>query len=432
MRSKSLVPIVASLAATAACASGASGGPGHGPRVIAVPGDARTIAEAVAAAEEGDLVLVAPGVYRESVAVTAAGVTVRGTDRDSVVIDGEFRRANGIVVTAPRVAVENLTVRNSTQNGVLVTGVTDASGHDGGYTTLDPARFPPLQGFRVSHVTAHNNGLYGIYAFDAQHGVIEHSYASGSADSGIYVGQCKPCHITVRANVAERNAVGFEGGNASHDLVVTENRFSGNRVGVVSLTDYREAFVPQEDAAFVGNIVSDNAEPRSPAHAEGGWGVGVVISGGSGNLVRANRITGNPVAGVVIASADDIAPRGNRTIGNLLTGTGVVYAASGRARGQGNCLADNEGDFRTAPADLARVAPCPAGHGVDLAGARAPEAQAPPGLSFRKVPAPPPQPDLPGPVDGLPGPWTAPARPTVDDVLVPGPDLLADQAGADS
>ena len=84
-----------------------------------------------------------------------------------------------------------------------------------GYTKLDTQKFPPLQGFRVSYVTASNNALYGIYAFDAQHGVIEQSYASGSADSGFYVGQCKPCDIVVRGNVAERNAVGYEGTNAS-------------------------------------------------------------------------------------------------------------------------------------------------------------------------------------------------------------------------
>ena len=75
-------------------------------------------------------------------------------------------------------------------------------------------------------MTAHNNGLYGIYAFDAQHGVIADSYASGSADSGLYVGQCRDCDILVRDNVAERNAVGFENANASGPLVITGNRFA--------------------------------------------------------------------------------------------------------------------------------------------------------------------------------------------------------------
>lgn len=117
------------------------------------------------------LVLVSPGVYRETVRLRTPGVVLRGTDRNGVIIDGEVRRANGIVVTAPRVAVENLTVRDHTLNGVLVTGVSDDSGGlargSSGYTRLDPAKFPPLQGFRVSYVTASNNALYGIYAFNS-------------------------------------------------------------------------------------------------------------------------------------------------------------------------------------------------------------------------------------------------------------------------
>ena len=115
--------------------------------------------------------------------------------------------------------MENLTVAGATFYGVLFTGLHDANGPSAptadGYQTWDPEQFPPLQRFRVDHVTAHNNGLYGIYAFNAQHGVITDSYASGSADSGIYVGQCRACDILVSGNVAERNAVGFENANAS-------------------------------------------------------------------------------------------------------------------------------------------------------------------------------------------------------------------------
>ena len=65
---------------------------------------------------------------------------------------------------------------------MLVTGLHAEDGPDGagrdGYTTLGSREFPPLQRFLIDHVTAYNNGLYGIYAFDAQHGVIRDSYAS--------------------------------------------------------------------------------------------------------------------------------------------------------------------------------------------------------------------------------------------------------------
>ena len=88
-----------------------------------VPEDHDTIQAAVDAAGPGDLVLVGPGTYREEVKVAVPSVTIRGRDRDRVVVDGEFRRPNGISVTADGVAVENLTVRNALINGLFWTGV---------------------------------------------------------------------------------------------------------------------------------------------------------------------------------------------------------------------------------------------------------------------------------------------------------------------
>ena len=60
-----------------------------------VPGDYPTIQSAVDAADPGDLVLVDRGVYRETVSVSTPGLTIRGVDRNEVIIDGEFERFNG-------------------------------------------------------------------------------------------------------------------------------------------------------------------------------------------------------------------------------------------------------------------------------------------------------------------------------------------------
>jgi hypothetical protein len=412
-------------AALTACASPAR----PGPSTLRVPADYDSISEAAGAAQAGDLILVAPGRYRETVRLRTPDVTLRGTDRNAVVIDGEVRRANGVVVTAPGVSVENLTVRAHTLNGVLVTGMSD--GDDGiakgsnGYAHLDPAKYPPLQGFRVAYVTASNNGLYGIYAFDTQHGVIERNYASGSADSGIYVGQCRPCAIVVRDNIAEHNAVGYEGTNASGEMYVLRNRFSGNRVGLTSDSDYQEALVPQSGAILVGNLISANADPATPAQADGGFGIGAGIAGGTDNLFARNRVEGSPTAGIVISSVVDLPPLRNRVIGNVLSGNGVdvAFAASGRAPGQGNCLQDNILDS-TLPAGLARMT-CPAEPGQQPS-ASLPPMNAPRGIPFPEVAPPLPQPGMPDPggapprpASGLPGPVD------VDAIVVPGPELLA-------
>ncbi|NGY61856.1 plasmid stabilization protein [Lentzea sp. NEAU-D13] len=391
----------------AGCSSAAQ--PKLGPE-INVPAQLSTIQAAVDEAQEGATILVAPGVYKETVQVRTKGLTIRGAQRGSVIIDGEVKRANGIVVTAPDVSVQNLTVRNHTLNGVLVTGLSQDGGMgrgSNGYTKLDTQKFPPLQGFRISYVTASNNALYGIYAFDAQHGVIEQSYASGSADSGFYVGQCKPCDIVVRGNVAERNAVGYEGTNASGQMYVLGNRFSGNRVGMTSNSDYQEAFVPQEDATFAGNLVSDNSEALSPAQADGAFGLGVGIAGGTRNLLTRNLITGNPGIGVALGSSEDLAPLDNRFDGNVISGNGedVRYAATQRAPGRNNCF------------DRQR---CYEGVGEPLKKPAAPR-----GIPFNQVAAPPTQPDMPdGPLPNK--------APNVEKYAVPTEDLFDDRAAVRS
>ncbi|WP_305890383.1 right-handed parallel beta-helix repeat-containing protein [Streptomyces rugosispiralis] len=406
--------------------------PAHPARsaTIRVPVQAPTIKAALARARPGDLVLVSPGVYHESVRVRTDRVVLRGTDRNRVIIDGQGRRSNGIVVTAAGVSVENLTVRNHLLNGVLVTGMSDADGGLGrgsdGYQHLDPARFPPLDGFRVRYVTAHANGLYGIYAFNARHGVIERDHASGSADSGFYVGQCKPCHVLVQDNIADHNAIGYEGTNASGPIWVLRNRFTRNRVGLTVNTDYQEAYVPQTGGVVAGNLVADNNARDTPEQADGGFGIGIGIAGGQRNVLLRNRVSGNSHAGVVLASHEDVPPLANRLEDNTLSDNAVdiAYQASDRSPGQGNCLRGNT-LHRTRPENLPRTAPCPEGN--RRSSAAAPRTARPPaGIAFLDVTPPPAQPQLPHA-------RSAPATPArqlpgdvhTDRVPLPAPDLLA-------
>lgn len=400
--------------------------PVAGPVTITVPGDAPTISAAVAAAEPGDLVLVGPGIYRETVQISTDGITLRGTDRARVVIDGELTRPNGVVVRSAGVTVQNLTVRHALLNGVLVTGV-PGDGGGTGYHRPDPARFPPLRGFHIDHVTSYNNGLYGIYAFHAQDGLIENSYTSGMADSGIYVGQCKPCGIVVRANVAERNAVGYEGTNASENMFVVGNRFTGNRVGATVSSDHQEAFTPQESSVLAGNVIATNNQRDTPEQADGGFGIGLGIAGGTKNTVARNLVTGNSRAGLVITSAADFAPLDNQIQDNTLieNGVDIAYTPTRDAPGRGNCYADNR-ISSTSPDRLLAGAPCPADQDTGAA-AEPPPGPAPPGIPFTDVQAPPAQPGLPD-VRTIPPRWSADRMdlPDLGGVVLPGPDLLED------
>ncbi|HYN17631.1 MAG TPA: right-handed parallel beta-helix repeat-containing protein, partial [Actinomycetes bacterium] len=236
-----------------------------------VPEDHRTISAAVAAARPGDLVLIGPGVYREEVKVAVPSLIIRGRDRNRVVIDGEFQRPNGISVTADEVAVENLTVRNALINGLFWTGV---------------------RGYRASYVTAYNNKDYGIYAFDSVDGLFEHSYASGSPDSGFYIGQCHPCDAVIDQVVAEHNALGYSGTNAGGNLQIVRSTWRSNWAGIVPNTLDSELLPPFRQVDIAGNQVQGNDNRGAPGVPLewGAFGNGIVLGGGNDSLVQRNRV----------------------------------------------------------------------------------------------------------------------------------------------
>ena len=217
---------------------------GAGGATIHVPEDHDTIQAAVDAAAPGDLVLIAPGTYEEAVDVETENLTIRGLDRNEVILDGGFELENGIRVLADGVAVENMTAQNYTTNGFFWTGVT---------------------GYRGSYLTAFRNGDYGVYAFDATKGQLEHIYASGSPDAGVYIGQCYPCDAVIDDVVSEYNGLGYSGTNSGGNLLIVNSTFRYNRAGIVPNSGSYELCYPGRDNTIVGNIVHDNMQPDTPA-----------------------------------------------------------------------------------------------------------------------------------------------------------------------
>lgn len=306
-----------------------------------VPRTYPTIQTAVDAADPGDMVLVAPGIYREEVTVTTPSITIRGADRNTTIIDGEFLRGNGIAVLADGVAIENLTARNAVLNGFYWTGIT---------------------GFRGSYLTAYNNGDYGIYAFDATDGLIEHSYASGSPDSGFYVGECYPCRIVIRDVISEHNAIGYSGTNSGGDLYVVSSIWRNNRSGLVPASLDLELNPPQRETVIAANLVignSDRTAPAAPLPAIA-FGNGILIGGGIGNVVERNIVTDHEQHGILITPMFDRnfwPAKRNIIRNNQVIRSGRADLALGGPWSFGNCFSGNRHDVG-APAGLQLLQGC--------------------------------------------------------------------------
>lgn len=380
------------------------GGTGGGPKVLRVPAEHKTIQKAVDAAKPGDVVLVSPGVYKEQVTVTTDDVTIRGLDRNTTIVDGEFKRAMGFLVQdADNVVIENITAR---------------------YTTLNNFYWTGADGFRGSFLTSYNSGDYGIYSFASKNGVFEDSWASGSLDSGFYIGQCKPCHQTIRRVKATRSGLGYSGTNAGGDLLITDSEWWDNYAGgITPNTLDSEENPPQSDVVITNNYVHGNqnldAPYKDPAFASV-YGMGIVVAGGEDDVVKNNRVEDHLYFGIAVLPIPGIGPgpipdapvtgnfyptRNNRVEGNTVSGSGVADVALGAPSAEGNCFAGNTFETSLPPAiETAYSCAMPPPAGGDPAVetilasnfARATAGELAPG-DWKTQPLPPAQPNMPNP-----------------------------------
>jgi plastocyanin len=391
--------------------------PSGKPRTIKVPADSPTIQGAVDQANPGDLVLVSPGVYKEAVTVSRPNIVVRGVERNTTILEGSFQLSNGFIVTAPGVALENLTARDYQGNGFYWTGV---------------------DGYRGSYLTAYRNGDYGIYAFNSTDGLFEHSYASGSPDSGFYIGQCNPCNAEINDVVSEYNELGYSGTNASGQLFVVNSVWRNNRSGIAPNTLDSEQLAPQGNAVFAGNRVYDNQSAKAAHSNDSGFdsafGTGIAVIGGNDNIISKNLVLNQIRAGIVIAPNPGISTNkvyestGNKVTDNVVRGSGIADLAIVKFPGSttataasNNCFSGNK--IKTSKPDaIEKVAPCGGTGTGDFSTA----IDATPFLDTSKNPTPTPyqQTPIPKSQPNMKNPRTAKAVPATSD-KVPGtlPDL---------
>src|SRR5918998_5516446 len=362
---------------------------------LRVPEDHDTIQAAVDAAAPGDLILVGPGTYEEAVTVETDELTIRGLDRNEVILDGGFELDNGIrVVGASGVAVENMTARNYTDAGFYI----------GQCYPCDAV---------IDGVVSEFNGL---------------GY-SGTNSGG---------NLLIVNSTFRNNRAGVVPNSGTYELCYPERDTTivGNRV-----YDNNQSDSPAIEVAFDAQ------------------GNGILVAGGVGNTIERNRVWDHDLTGIGLvpfpetdasdveppAGNDDLPcsearelptadpadipetvlwnPRDNSVVGNVVEDSRLADIGVGSlvdVSGMNNCFADNE-ISTTAPADLEALAPCEGeGSGGDWADGALDFtpflAEKPPSGDYKTSPVPEAQ-------ETMPDAESAPARPATD--VPPSVDLDA-------
>jgi parallel beta-helix repeat protein len=295
--------------------------------LVAVPGVSQaagdtvtvttTIQAAVDAADPGDTVLVPAGTYRETVAVTEPGITIRGP-RGAVLDGAGLGLAFGIRVRSldgsrlDGFTLDGLTIRGYDRSGIQLSGVDN---------------------FRLTGTKYVDNPLYGLFPVRCTHGRVDHNQVSGSYDSGVYVGQCTD--VLVDHNIAHDNTIGLEI-ELSSRVVVEDNVSTDNAIGaMVQISPLRPVKVT-DDVLVRRNVLSGNNRPNTITDGsllgQLPGGVGIVNVAGDrvrivDNVVSGNRSAGIGVVGLPPAVAEldpalDPSPDGGEVRGNTARGNG--------------------------------------------------------------------------------------------------------------
>ncbi len=331
-------------------------------------GQYKTIQAAVNAAKPGDWILIAPGDYKTTSSSTVTGadgpvpagvliakknLTLRGMNRNMVIVDGTKSGPacsantadqnlgpstsqgpgglNGIMVwKADNVSVENLTACN------FLAGADSGTGNEiwwnGGADSAQVGGWGFYGAYLNATSTFYNGessaAQYGIFSSDWSGGTWDDTYASNFNDSGYYIGACqRVCDQTVDHAWAEFNALGYSGSNSGGRLLVENSQFDNNEDGFDTNSQNGDNPPPQNGACppgakppvagvhtcwvFTHNYVHDNNNPNIPSAglaAAGPVGTGLSLSGARNDTVIHNTFANNKAWGTIVVPFPDSGP----------------------------------------------------------------------------------------------------------------------------
>lgn len=277
-----------------------------------------TIASALAAAKDGDTLLVLSGIYKESPIQINKRVVLLG--KQMPVLDGESKMEI-MVVTANGVVVEGFHFRNSG-----FSGYEDVAG---------------LRLMQCKDVTIRNNHFtntfFGIYGQHAVRCTIRQntffSTAMSETVSGNGIHCWKSDSMIIKGNTihGHRDGIYFEfvtnsliegnisKGNAryglhfmfSNDDVYVNNEFSENGAGVAVMYSKRvtmlyNRFLSNTGASAYGILLKDISDSHAAGNLFQDNTVGIFMEGSSRFMLTQNQFTANGWALRIQASCDDI------------------------------------------------------------------------------------------------------------------------------
>lgn len=279
--------------------------------IIVHPGE--SIQAAVNSAVPGDVIHVRSGVYHETgttctydpselcaVVIPIDNLTLQAdiVSGRPVIVDGTNGPNSGITVGKPGSATNHCEVNSAyrTQRSRII-GFTVTNFSDTGIV------MSCADNWELAYNTARNNQTYGLYTPKSGNGKAHHNLATGSHDTGIYVGQSH--HVHVYDNVFYGNVSGFELEN-SYNSEVDHNTAFHNTGGILSFILPGLDVMVSHDNSIHDNWSHDNNAPNTCLHPGDDVckvppGTGMLLLAGNHNTVVNNTVTGNKSYGIALA-----------------------------------------------------------------------------------------------------------------------------------
>lgn len=310
-RTRRTVAAVLGLAvvATVVAAAVPAGAGARGDRIVVHKG--QSIQRAVHRAESGDVIVLKPGIYHQSVTIQTDGVRLRGS-------------GSGVTwIVPPKTLPSNACTNFSGGSGVCVLPHGLKSDGSYGARTRDVViqgigfrSWPSMGVFAygaadldILDSTALHNGEYGFARFDTEGGRVARNRAGWSAEAGIYVGDSQAAHAQVKHNEVWGNEFGIFVRHARY-VTLRANEGWDNCHGILILDDGQPGGAGNVRMLF--NAMHENnrecpASDEAPPLSGGGITlVGATDSSVKYNIVRANRGDDVLSGGIVLVSAADI------------------------------------------------------------------------------------------------------------------------------